>query len=74
MKPYLKPCPFCGGEAKIAYDSTSNIVFGEESYLYAYCTSCGIRTPHLYYCPEQNQQNATEYMAIEMWNRRANNE
>ena len=36
--PELKPCPFCGGEAKIKR------VTGSINYRYVKCSSCGART------------------------------
>ena len=69
----LKPCPFCGGEAKL--DEYLNIVpeiaengayTGEEIECYArcYCTVCKITTTGC----------ATESEAIKAWNGRVEND
>lgn len=53
----LKPCPFCGGEAKIRDYSIQDL--GPE--IDVFCTNCGGQT-FVY---------ETEGEAIEAWNRRA---
>ena len=70
----LKPCPFCGGEARISINSDTNIVFGEETWAIAFCGSCGIRTPRFYFCPEQNERCEAEMMVTKRWNRRTAND
>lgn len=56
----LKPCPFCGGKAKL-----HNEVFAEfcVKVFYVQCTNCGVRTM---------KDGFTEY-AVKDWNRRVNN-
>jgi Lar family restriction alleviation protein len=39
MSEELKPCPFCGGEAKVQYEIGSNL------HPSVVCTTCLIRTP-----------------------------
>lgn len=53
----LKPCPFCGGEAKIRDYSTPDT----DPEIDVFCTNCGGQT-FVY---------ETEGEAIEAWNRRA---
>ena len=58
VKAKLKPCPFCGGKARvqghefIGYGDTFGVV----------CLNCGAETRQFY---------VTENEAIEAWNRRA---
>ena len=59
MTENLKPCPFCGGEAK---SKSSVDVFGHEGFFSVLCRKCYARTG--YY--------ETEAEVIEAWNRRAN--
>lgn len=60
----LKPCPFCGGEAKlISYHASMWIDNPTDSFVK--CKDCGATTIH--YFP-------TEEKAIEAWNRRAEHE
>lgn len=54
----LKPCPFCGGEAKFIHKRTTcNIKLG-----YIKCMECGAR---------MELENCTEDFARDTWNRRA---
>ena len=55
----LKPCPFCGGEAKIV----QTMPCGNRTYsFFASCLVCGVEMP----------RNArTRKKATEAWNRRA---
>ena len=57
----LKPCPFCGGEAKIKLFKSG--IFKRITVYYAECAVCGNQT---------KVQFETE-QAIEAWNRRAQN-
>lgn len=52
----LKPCPFCGGVAKLQSDTWPRFVF---------CTSCFARTVN---CPGFGDNGSEQ--AIERWNRR----
>lgn len=68
----LKPCPFCGGKARL-YDELANISHGAciKRY-YVVCDTCYASGG------EANDFNAKngdyESLAIELWNRRANDE
>ena len=57
----LKPCPFCGGEAKV------RAVGNQKEYLTFFCSVCG-RTP-VDYC----EASTTVWGAKKVWNRRADN-
>jgi Lar family restriction alleviation protein len=59
----LKPCPFCGGEAKLLTEN-----FGE--YVWAKCEVCGVQTSR-YYVRAVVDGKDGEKRAIEAWNRRA---
>ena len=60
-KPELKPCPFCGGEA-VARPNLPT--YGCEVMYYVFCGKCLVRT----------QLKWTAEQAIEVWNRRAEDE
>lgn len=55
----LKPCPFCGGEAKVERSLRSFTPELWETYDYAKCKKCGARV-----------EGADEAEAIEAWNAR----
>ena len=61
----LKPCPFCGGEAKLVNQK----VMGGYDYSFVRCKKCDIGT--------QKYEVSTEYCssdkAISTWNRRVDN-
>ncbi len=67
----IKPCPFCGKEARISYGNDNG-----ELYVIAMCSSCGIRTPKFYYISnaQKCELSEAEYMVIKRWNRRVNDE
>lgn len=64
MMKELKPCPFCGGEAKVY----SVNLFKHE--IYVKCETCKSRT--LTY--KGGDFGDTAYLAIQAWNRRANDD
>jgi len=59
----LKPCPFCGGEAKTGIDNDAG-----RFRAFAYCTKCGARVE---YKPEgfKRLREMVEEVA-EIWNKR----
>ena len=56
----LKPCPFCGGDAKLKEFCMRIRMFKQKKYYYAECSLCGVRT--------SAKSDAEE--SIEAWNRR----
>lgn len=64
MNEKLKPCPFCGGEAKIKYDSFQNRRGKIKSVVLISCKelNCTIRP--------KTQWHIRKDEAIEAWNRR----
>lgn len=67
----LKPCPFCGGEAKIEslppdeqYETTS---------YYISCYDCGSSTSFGYIYVDKTARECTKKETIDKWNRRADN-
>ena len=75
----LKPCPFCGGKAKIN-KCTMELPFSEERNAFSvFCTECGC-SPfefdeiNLYYNYDwKEREDKLKNQAIEAWNRRVNN-
>lgn len=74
MSEELKPCPFCGGEAKVKAAKKDYIGFT----IWCAC-KCGARTEG--FCPDTNKEDDTmenieecKKRAIEAWNRRVNDE
>lgn len=67
MAEMLKPCPFCGGEAKLVTGTRRD---GEyvENCAFVRCERCGAKTYELHECmtPYEVQKCATE-----LWNERA---
>jgi Lar family restriction alleviation protein len=59
----LKPCPFCGGEAKIR---TSVSCY--KSYAWGECVKCKASTKSIY---DIDNDGSFVFKAIEAWNRRA---
>ena len=68
MMAELKPCPFCGGEARMKYGKYNLLgAYGTEEtarkWAGVWCVKCGIEQPIRKY--------VTKEQAIEAWNRRA---
>lgn len=57
----LKPCPFCGGEAKM-YDG----VFITKGYAYVMCLECKTQTKQVY----ESVEYCASAKAAELWNER----
>lgn len=65
MSNELKPCPFCGGEAKLC-ETTEREGLTYCGFCFVKCTNCGCRTQmYADYCPD---------IVKSLWNRRAANE
>ena len=69
MKEYkLKPCPFCGGEAKIGHSTETTGITYPVTYDYSYveCIECGSKTHKVIVSAE----HCSNDLAVEAWNRR----
>lgn len=69
----LKPCPFCGGEAKT---EVGYIKYGDDELLLiaaVYCGVCGVRKSVKFNAELKPFEYFTENFnaAVDMWNRRA---
>ena len=62
MAEKLKPCPFCGGKAKLVNIDASGEQ-GEENPIVVHCTQCFAKTDWF----------GREWEAIDAWNRRTSN-
>lgn len=60
----LKPCPFCGGEAKLV-----NTMFAGDMYKTVFCLACNANTNNFNARDEKSAMRA-----VDAWNRRANDE
>ena len=63
MSDYLRPCPFCGGEAEVCTD--------ENGEYYVSCTECFTLVG---YCIDTWAEYEIEDEAIKAWNRRVNDD
>ena len=61
----LKPCPFCGGEARLLLNAKRKI-YGKDEYRTGVVACCNVCEARMFY--------GSEKLAIEAWNRRAENE
>lgn len=73
MSEELKPCPFCGGKAKIKAIA--------KSYGFTIWCACGCGAQTEEFCPNMNKEDDTmenietcKKRATEAWNRRVNDE
>ena len=66
----LKPCPFCGGEAKLKKGFPSRQIAHCRQAV-VQCKTCGCRTVTFKQLPMEKWQNVDK-QAIEAWNRREN--
>jgi len=66
----LKPCPFCGGKAKIQLWWPAAQKANKKT-IFIMCKSCGCKTQTVYQVPYMAWDDCKRY-AIEAWNRRAN--
>jgi Lar family restriction alleviation protein len=61
----LKPCPFCGGEARLLLNAKRKI-YGKDEYRTGVVACCNVCEARMFY--------GSEKLAIEAWNRRVKNE
>lgn len=59
----LKLCPFCGGKAFLAHGAKRKI-YGKDEYRTGTAVYCGVCEARMFY--------ANPKLAVEAWNRRAN--
>ena len=67
-KPELKPCPFCGGKAKLKLGMPYQQK-PDRKQAFVQCTSCQAKTITYFRLPYQSWEDTKRY-AIEAWNRR----
>lgn len=68
----LKPCPFCGGKARLEKSSRGFIEGKSTRIAYVYCLECNARSPRFKledFGSTSHSMKANE-LAIEAWNRR----
>lgn len=59
----LKPCPFCGGEARLKKH------YRLEQTWYVQCSKCGIKTKNSVQTPYESWKTTMNY-PVRLWNRR----
>jgi len=67
-QPFLKPCPFCGGEAKMQFGWPSQ-QGREQKMVFVICKTCCGKTKTIRQAPFQAWEDCKRY-AVELWNRR----
>lgn len=65
----LKPCPFCGGKARI-YDATRPDGYCNYTVKFVQCTQCHAKTEERT-CDRYYGDYCTDEEITELWNRRA---
>lgn len=72
----LKPCPFCGGKAEIAFSGAKYINGTWKGYIVCRCVSCTASVRGPYYAGVEIESPLEEtigaYTAKDRWNRRVN--
>ena len=63
----LKPCPFCGGQARLKQHQKF-----QDSY-YVQCHDCGVRTPYSMLYSNGNLETVKSYLT-KQWNNRSGND
>lgn len=66
MEISLKPCPFCGGKARLKKHHKMQNTW------YVQCHDCGIKTPLSIQLPYESWQDAKNY-PVKLWNNRTQN-
>ena len=61
----LKPCPFCGGEARLLLNAKRKI-YGKDEYRTGVVACCNVCEARMFY--------GSEKLAIEAWNRRVSDD
>lgn len=61
MSKELKPCPFCGGEARLLLNAKRKI-YGKDEYRTGVVACCNVCEARMFY--------GTKKLAIDSWNRR----
>ena len=67
MADKLKPCPFCGGEARLKKCSWISKEWGQQ--IYIQCHKCGCRTINFRQYPFESKEDFYQN-AIDTWNSR----
>ena len=67
MSEKLKPCPFCGGEAELAYGGKGSFI--AEGISFVRCKECGAVGQKF----EVSRKYSSDEKAIDAWNRRIDN-
>lgn len=67
----IKPCPFCGGYAKLEPRSKT-VIHGKPTYVtYVRCVNCDARGNRVILIDDD--RHSSRELAIKYWNRRVNN-
>ena len=70
----LKPCPFCGGKAKLRKQNRTIVEHQTQRNCYVYCTECDGRGKRYLEGNTQEDHIIARQLAVESWNRRAESE
>ena len=70
----LKPCPFCGGEAKLSKESMGVGMGMTTTYYFAECTNCKATSKRFDKILDAETEIECKLLAVLSWNRRADND